>query len=104
MFINLTGHEVKELDSGITIPASKHILRVYTESEDLGTIYGIKASCCDKVYLQSPLPPRKEGIVYIVSALTMNAIPEDRTDFVCPKQVVRNKEGGIIGCRGLRRR
>lgn len=46
------------------------------------------------------LPPMKEGVFYIVSALVMQASPE-RTDLRSPGEAVRDLSGVIIGCRGL---
>ena len=101
--VNLTGHEVHELETGTKIPASPHVLRTRCITVELPSINGIKTYHSDEHVLCSELPIPVEGVVYIVSALALNAIPADRTDFVCPKQVVR-KDGEIVGCKGFRAR
>lgn len=100
--VNLTGHEVYELETGTKIPASPYVLRTCCVTVELPPINGIKTCHSNEHILYNELPRPVEGVVYIVSALALNAIPEDRTDFVCPRQVVRNKDGGIIGCKGFR--
>ena len=101
MLINLTGHEIHELETGIIIPPSKHQLRTSCITTELAPINGIRTYRSEEHILNSKLPKPVVGVVYIISALAMNAIPADRTDFVCPKQVVR-KNGKIIGCKGFR--
>ena len=99
--VNPTGHEVYEMETGILVPASPYILRTRCVTVELPPINGIKTCHSDEHILCSELPRPVEGVVYIVSALALNAIPSDRTDFVCPKQVVR-KDGKIVGCKGFR--
>ena len=101
MLINLTGHEIHELDSNTVIPPSKHQLRTTCITTELAPINGIRTYRSEEHVLNSKLPKPVVGVVYIVSALAMNAIPTDRTDFVCPKQVVR-ENGKIVGCKGFR--
>ena len=48
------------------------------------------------------LPEREFQIYYIVSQLIKSALP-DRTDLLVPAEVVRDKDGNIIGCRSLGR-
>ena len=99
--VNLTGHEVHELETGTIIPASKHTLRTRCITTELPSINGIRTCKSEEHVLNSKLPKPVDGVVYIVSALALNAIPKERTDFVCPKQVVR-ENGKIIGCKGFR--
>lgn len=101
--INLTSHEVHELETGTIIPASKYTLRTHCVTIELPLINGIRTYRSEEHVLNSKLPKSVDGVVYIVSALTLNAIPKERTDFVCPKQVVR-ENGVIVGCKGFRRR
>ena len=101
MLINLTGHEIHELETDIIIPPSKHQLRTSCVTTELAPINGIRTYRSEEHVLNSKLPKPVVGVVYIISALAMNAIPADRTDFVCPKQVVR-ENGKIIGCKGFR--
>ena len=99
--VNLTGHEVRELETGALIPASKYTLRTRCVTTELPSINGIRTYKSEEHVLNSKLPKPVDGVVYIVSALALNAIPKERTDFVCPKQVVREK-GEIVGCKGFR--
>ena len=46
------------------------------------------------------LPAPEDGTVYIVSALTAQAVP-DRNDVFITDDAVRDAEGRIIGCRAL---
>ena len=101
MLINLTGHEIHELETGTIIPPSQYKLRTTCITTELAPINGIRTYRSEEHVLNSKLPKPVVGVVYIVSALAMNAIPADRTDFVCPKQVVR-ENGKIVGCKGFR--
>ena len=46
------------------------------------------------------LPPVTEDTVYIVSRMVLSACTE-RSDLLCPGELVRNEEGNIIGCKNL---
>jgi len=46
------------------------------------------------------LPAPEEGVVYVVSALVLAAVP-DRADVFAPGPAVRDVEGRVIGCMGL---
>lgn len=46
------------------------------------------------------LPEPEDGIIYIVSNLVAQAVP-DREDVFFPDDVVRDENGNIIGCRAL---
>jgi hypothetical protein len=48
------------------------------------------------------LPEFQEGVFYIVSQLVKNALPH-RPDLLVPAEVVRDKDGNIVGCRSLGR-
>ena len=101
MLINLTGHEIHELETNTFIPPSQYKLRTTCVTTEVASINGIRTYKSEEHVLNSKLPKPVVGVVYVVSALALNAIPADRTDFVCPKQVVR-EEGKIIGCKGFR--
>ena len=101
MLINLTGHEIHELETGTIIPPSQYKLRTTCVTTEVAPINGIRTYRSEEHVLNSKLPKPVVGVVYVVSALALNAIPADRTDFVCPKQVVR-EDGKIIGCKGFR--
>ena len=46
------------------------------------------------------LPEPQEGIIYIVSNLVAQAVP-DREDVFFPDDLVRDENGNVIGCRAL---
>lgn len=48
------------------------------------------------------LPDRREGVGLIVSALVAQALP-DREDLFVPDDVVRDRDGVVVGCRALAR-
>lgn len=100
-YINLTDHEVYELDSGLRLaPAAKAIRAQCRTTRTVRD--GITYHSSDVVSLSAPLPPKQPDTIYIISALALNGVPADRTDVVAPKQVVRNPDGTIQGCRGFR--
>lgn len=43
------------------------------------------------------LPEQSEGILYLVSTMIRNALP-NRTDLATPGGLVRNEIGAVIGC------
>lgn len=48
----------------------------------------------------SGLPDPEEGTIYIVSALTAQAVPE-RKDVFITDDAVRDEQGRVIGCRAI---
>ncbi len=105
-FINLTEHDINEAISGTVIPKSNRYLRVDTAKEDVEYIDGVPVfRPVKQLQVIGNLPPKIEGTTYIVSSLTLNAIPADRTDFVSPGNAIKCRDTRkIIGCKGLRRR
>lgn len=102
-YVNLTDHEIYELDSGLRLaPADKAIRAQCRTARTVRD--GITYHSSDVVRLSSPLPDPQPDTVYIISALALNGVPAHRTDVVAPKQVVRDSNGTIIGCRGFRTR
>lgn len=99
---NLTGHEVHELDSGIKLPPEDLVIRAKCKTSSYINEDGIQCHRTIVAKLSAPLPPQEDGVIYIVSALALNGVPPSRTDVVAPKQVERNSNGQIIGCRGFR--
>lgn len=101
-FINLTSHDINEVTTGLTIPASGRIARVKSStikvaehqqvpiySSTFGTIEG--------------LPEPQANVIYIVSALALHAVPADRLDVVSPGSLQRDPSGKPLGCCGFRR-
>ena len=104
MFINCTPHEVYDVKSRIRLAYDKaNEIRTDTTSEIAEIIDGIEIFTSN-VALRDPLPPEVPGVIYVVSALCLNAIPAGRKDFVCPGNPVRKgKDKEVYGCRGFRR-
>jgi hypothetical protein len=100
-FINLTAHSINEVTSGLTIPASGRVVRVKSSTTKVAEHAGspIYTSVFGEV---EGLPEPVDGILYIVSALALNACP-NRIDLVAPGNLMRNPEGQPIGCVGFRK-
>ena len=101
MFINLTPHEIYEVATGLRIPSTT-VARVDRCSTNVCVIDGVQIFRSDYEGTVENLPEPVEGVTYIVSALTLNAVPADRTDVVVPGHAVRDKEKTVIGCKGFR--
>ena len=100
-FVNLTPHEINEVDSGTVLPSSG-VARVRQCSKNVRKVEGIQIFRSEYEGSIQGLPEPQEGVIYIVSALTLNAVPADRDDVVAPGNAVRDAEGTVIGCLGLR--
>ena len=101
MFINLTPHPVviiKEAGN-ITFPASGQVARCAQETECIGDLDGIPLSR-SRFGEVVDLPPKTDGVYYIVSRLVRSALPE-RKDLLVPNEMVRDEKGVIIGCRSF---
>lgn len=52
------------------------------------------------------LPPREDGVMYIVSGIMLDYLPDDRDDFLAPDtdpdSAIRDQEGRIIGVKRFR--
>lgn len=100
-FINLTTHTITETTTGTIIPPSGTIAKVTIATIKQRDHNGIPLYCTKTGNVEG-LPGRIKGVVYIVSALTLNEVPYNRTDVVSPGNVVRNLSGQPIGCSGFR--
>lgn len=102
--INKVPHAIYILDSQNSIlkvfPQSTGMIRIDEQSVDIGEILDVPI--CSTVWSKdSPsVPSFQPGTYYIVSQLVKNAMPE-RPDFLVPKDIVRDSDGNIIGCRRL---
>jgi hypothetical protein len=47
------------------------------------------------------LPPRRDGVRYVVSLVVALALTDRRSDLLVPYREVRNASGTVIGCRQL---
>jgi hypothetical protein len=103
VIINKTPHAVYILGDDRTIlrvfPKSNGMIRVPEINEDIGFIEGVPISCTTWGKT-SDVPGPQRGTYYIVSQLVRNALP-DRPDLLVPKQVVRDENGNILGCKRL---
>ena len=100
-FINLTPHEIYEVNTGMRLP-SKGVARVKSATQVVDNIKGVTIYRSVFEGTIDGLPEPKEGVVYIVSALALNAVPKHRTDVVAPGNLVRGEDGQPIGCQGFR--
>jgi hypothetical protein len=97
--VNLTPHAVHTVDEDgnvlETYPASGTVARCEKKQVQVETLNGVPVFQVKmgEVY---DLPPKQEGIAYIVSRLTAAGAPE-RDDLYCPNDLVRDDEGRIIG-------
>ena len=95
--INTTPHPINLPDR--TISPSGDLVRVAVQLEDCGSFDGIPL-VKGSYGTVTGLPPQKEGVLYIVSALVRAALP-DRSDLASPARMVRDDKGMIVGCEAL---
>ncbi len=103
--VNCTPHaiNIKTENGTVSVPASGNVARVETTvvpvSElDNGVQIVKTVFNTDKV---TGLPEPKEGTFYIVSLITLQALEGIRNDLFAPGNLIRDKEGNIVGCDGL---
>ena len=105
--INCTPHAVNihsEDGTILTVEPSGDVARVATniENVELSGVEGIKVvkTTFDTSKVEG-LPSPKEGVIYVVSLITLNALKGIRSDLVAPGNLIRDEKGNIIGCDGL---
>lgn len=101
MFVNLTPHalNVRVGTAEITIPPSGAVARTAQTVIPCGEIDGVSIYRITYGAVEN-LPAPREGIWYIVSSLTAQAV-KDRNDILVPGPAVRDTDGRIIGCQGF---
>lgn len=112
-YVNTTPHEINLILEGTTIaiPTSDVSFRVRSESVKVGqlTVDGspvdVRARRFSDVTCtiggeEVPLPNQQEGVFYIVSRITAEALLE-RSDLLMVDGTVRDDDGRIIGCTGF---
>jgi hypothetical protein len=106
-FVNCTPHAVnihREDGTVFTVDPSGNFARVATniENVEISGIEGIKVvrTTFDTTKVDG-LPAPEEGVIYIVSLITLNALKGIRTDLVAPGNLIRDEKGNIVGCDGL---
>ena len=105
--INLTPHDVHVLlgPSCAVFSQTGNIARVVQTLEHVTNLNLMEDKVCIPVHrvkygAVDGLPEPKDNVVYIVSAIVKNAVP-NRKDLLSPGEVVRDKQGNIIGCNGF---
>ena len=104
--VNLTPHALNFIGAdGETVLAvpSSGVARAKQARVAIGCVEtdGAALPVCRTTYGEvEGLPEPEEGTVYVVSALTAQAVPE-RADVYITDNPVRDEAGRIIGCRGL---
>ena len=107
----LAGSDINRGEADVTIESSNVSIRVKSESEvECLTIVGSlfveirKRKFTSVTYLEDgvemPLPNQQEGVTYIVSRITAEALPT-RDDLLMVDGTVRDDDGRIIGCTGF---
>lgn len=101
--INLTPHSITFVDDAgntvLTVEPSGQIARCSVTREKIRDINGIPVNKSRFGKVEN-LPEPQEGTIFIVSALTAQAVPE-RQDVFIVDDAVRDDQGRIIGCRAL---
>lgn len=100
-FINLTSHTIKEVTSGIIIPASGRVARLKSTTIKVGDHLGAPIYSSQFGDVEG-LPEPQEGVIYIVSSLCLNGIT-NRNDVVSPGSLQRDEHGRPFGCVGFRK-
>lgn len=104
--VNLTPHPINFLDAGnraiLTVPSSG-VARAAQSRETIGWVEldGMTLPVTrSKFGAVEGLPAEQDDVIYVVSALTAQAVPE-REDVFIVDDSVRDENGRIIGVRGL---
>lgn len=100
-FINMTAHTINEVTTGMEIPRSGIIVRVKQNTVKAMTHADVPVFKSTFGEVEG-LPEPQEGVIYIVSALALNAVPLSRKDVVAPGNIQRDENKQPIGCVGFR--
>ena len=101
-FMNLTSHDINEVTTGLAIPPSGRVARVKASTIKSAEHAGVPIYSSTFGAVEG-LPEPQTDVIYIVSALALNAVPTNRTDVVSPGSLQRNEHNQPIGCCGFRR-
>jgi len=94
----MTPHAINIID-GPTLPPSGRTIRLKMETAPAGEVDGIPLT--RTVYGKAEgLPEVEPGTYYVVSSMVKAVYPE-RRDFLVPAEMVRDKDGRVVGCRSL---
>ncbi|PWJ07911.1 hypothetical protein DKG34_10930 [Streptomyces sp. NWU49] len=109
MILNLTPHPIRlyapEREDGIDDlePHLREVIEPEPVPARLATIAlggGITFELVEFGHAQN-LPPKRDGVQYIVSLVVALALAGRRSDLLVPYREVRNASGTVIGCRSL---
>jgi hypothetical protein len=102
--VNLTGHTLDLPHLGLVLPAELQAAKTTQKHELMYLIQGVPVY--DIKYINiAGLPEPQEDIVYIVSAVTLNAVRDlypNRTDVVATMKPIKDHTGNTVGCSALR--
>ena len=96
--VNLTPHAINVVGYE-EIPSSGVVPRVAMQTKEAGFVAGLPVSSTEYGKVEG-LPEKMEGVSFIVSKMLKDACP-DREDLLYPAELVRDKEGNIVGCKSL---
>lgn len=109
MILNLTPHPIRlysnEREDGID-DLEPHLREVIPPAETPARLATFEASSgmwpvlVEFGHAQN-LPPKRDGVEYIVSLVVALALADRRSDLLVPYREVRNSSGTVIGCRSL---
>jgi len=100
MIINLTAHTINEVTTGTAIPPSGRVVRAKPVTRKSAEFCGFPIFTSSLNSIEG-LPEPEEGVMYIVSALVLGALP-DRKDLLAPGNVLRDENNRPVGCVGFR--
>lgn len=107
--LNLTPHALTFISANnnmerYIVEPSGVVARVAAHTESIGSITtddGFTIPLTTTVFGQvEGLPAPEEGVVYVVSSLVADRVP-DRKDVYIPNESIRDDKGRIIGCLSL---
>ena len=99
--LNFTPHNLNVVDiNGVTqqLP-SVGVARSATSTKTLDPINGFGVVATEFLDVTG-LPSQQDGVFYVVSRLVLSACP-DRTDLLCPGELIRDSAGNVVGCKGF---
>ena len=101
--INTTPHAITEVISGITYPSDpNHQVRISETLIAKGFLGSTQTPLFSRMFGELYNLPLdiKPNQYYLVSLLVKQARPQ-RSDLLCPGELVRDEKGVIIGCKGF---
>ncbi|MFJ7049058.1 hypothetical protein ACIQVC_37470 [Streptomyces sp. NPDC101112] len=110
MILNLTPHPVRlytaEREDGVD-DVDLHLRHVIEPEPTPARLATIELGTqCDGTELveyghAQDLPPKRDGVRYVVSLVVALALADRRSDLLVPYREVRNASGTVIGCRSF---